>query len=250
MTYRLYAAPDSANIVIQMILEELGLEHEVLWVNRAVQEHRKEPYLSLNPQGLIPVLLDGDTPIYETAAIALHLSDRAGKLAPQKAGSPERATFLQWLFWISNSYHSDLRTLFYSHRHVAACEGGAEDLTAAQLNLLEGTKERLCKHITMVEKQLSKSIDGPFLFGSKMTVADLYLGACSRWLMLYPAKFPSLPQTHPRFAPNRLPYHRRLLSALEALPSVHRALGSNNIKPPFFLDPTGPNVDASAVLGE
>ena len=38
------------------------------------RQHKSREYLKLNPNGLIPVLVDGDLVLYETAAICLHLS--------------------------------------------------------------------------------------------------------------------------------------------------------------------------------
>ena len=122
MSLRLHWSPDSANIVIRIALEELGLDFEAVRVNRAAGEHKQPDYLRLNPQGLLPVLEDGDLVLFETGAILLHLADRTGRLGPDgpDARDPQaRAAFLKWLFYLSNTVHADLRAAFYSPRYVA-----------------------------------------------------------------------------------------------------------------------------------
>ena len=63
-------------------------------MDRARNEHKEPAYLALNPNGLIPVLTDGELVLYETAAIVLHLCDThaAAHLAPA-VGTHERAHF-------------------------------------------------------------------------------------------------------------------------------------------------------------
>lgn len=74
----------NASMVPHMLLEELGLPFELLYVDRALHAQKSADYLLLNPNGLIPVLVDGDLVLYETAAICLHLADcrREAGLAP------------------------------------------------------------------------------------------------------------------------------------------------------------------------
>lgn len=69
------------------MLRELGVPFTLQLVDRAQNAHKSLAYLKLNPNGLIPVLQDGDLVLYETAAIVLHLVDthpEAG-LAPRSA---------------------------------------------------------------------------------------------------------------------------------------------------------------------
>lgn len=228
MSYQLYSAPDSANIVIHMILEQLEADFDVRWVDRSAQEQRGESYRNnLNPQGLIPVLVDADQAIFETAAIALHLSDKYQMLAPQRPGSIERARFLQWLFYLSNTLHADLRVQFYSERHVS-------DASAAE-SLLAKTKERVAGHFELIEAQLSKTASGPWFLGAELSVLDFYLGALCRWAVLYPVA-----NALQKGLPEGLPCIHKLLTALEALPAVQRALTPQKIRPPYFLNPSPP----------
>ncbi|MFO1250971.1 MAG: glutathione S-transferase N-terminal domain-containing protein [Inhella sp.] len=99
---QLHFSPSSAAMAPHFLLRELDLPHELVRVDVAGGEHRREPYLKLNPNGQIPVLVDGDLVIHQTAAILLHLSDQAGRLLPA-VGSRERALAYQWLIWLTNT---------------------------------------------------------------------------------------------------------------------------------------------------
>ena len=93
-TKKLFYYPSNASMAPHIVLEEIGQPFELALVDRTHNEHKSSDYLRLNPNGLIPVLVDGDMVLYETAAICLHLaeghpeSDMVPKLA-----TPERAQF-------------------------------------------------------------------------------------------------------------------------------------------------------------
>jgi glutathione S-transferase len=235
MGYTLYGAPDSANLVIHLILEQLEVDYELVWVDRSRQAHRHQDFLAnLNPQGLLPVLVDDGQPIFETAAIALHLTDKHQALAPQGLASPERAHFLQWLFYLSNTLHADLRMQFYPHRHVSE--------TGAIPALLAQTQVRIKQHFQLIENTLAKRADGPWFCGAKFSVLDIYLAALWRWSLLYPrgqALNPDLLAD--------LPHLYELLIALEQHPTAHNVLPLHQVKAPFFTQPSFPDLPAEQV---
>lgn len=88
----LYYYPGNASLTPHMLLEELGVPFELKRVDRANAAHKSPDYLKLNPNGQIPVLVDGDLVLYETAAICLHLADThpEARLVPPLA-TAERA---------------------------------------------------------------------------------------------------------------------------------------------------------------
>lgn len=235
MAYTLYGAPDSANLVIHILLEQLEQDYELVWVDRGRQAHRSPRFLeTLNPQGLMPVLIDDKQPIFETAAIALHLTDKHQALAPQTTASPERARFLQWLFYLSNTLHGDLRIQFYPDRHISGVDG----ITG----LLEKTQERIKGHFQLLEKELMKQEGGPWFLGENMSILDIYLAALCRWSLLYPSGKALTSDTL-----RALPNIHKLLIALEQLPAVQRVLPLHKIQAPFFTRPSVPDLPAEQV---
>lgn len=205
--YRLHGAPDNANFVVRMVLEELGADYEFVSVDRAAGEQKSENYRKLNPQGLIPVLeVPGqDTVTFETGAILLMLSERHGSLAPDPA-SPARGRFLKWLFFLSNTLHADLRISFKPHRYMAdkACMPA---FNAALRNRIDAS-------FFLLEQELAAR-EGPFLLGADLSCLDFYLAACARWAQIY--------GTCGRWPADRCPRLRKLFSELEARGSVQRA---------------------------
>ena len=81
---------------VRLMLALLGVPYERELVERSRNQHKAPDYLALNPNGLIPVLADGDLVLYETAAIVLHLCDThpAARLAPA-VGTHERDQVFQ-----------------------------------------------------------------------------------------------------------------------------------------------------------
>ena len=96
--------PSTASMAPNILLEEIGQPFERVLVDRSQNVHKTQQYLQLNPNGLIPVLVDGDLVLYESAAICLYLCDSypQAALAPP-LGSAERAHFYKWLIWLTNT---------------------------------------------------------------------------------------------------------------------------------------------------
>ena len=64
----LYHCPSYVSLLPPILLHEIGIEHRLIFVDRYAGAHKREPYLKLNPNGLIPVLKDGNLLLYEDLA--------------------------------------------------------------------------------------------------------------------------------------------------------------------------------------
>lgn len=97
MTITLLHHPYSRAAGVIWTLEEVGQPYELKFVDIMKGEQKTEAVTALNPMGKVPVLLDGDAVVTESAAIALYLADRyaSGRLAP-KLDDPRRGTYLRW----------------------------------------------------------------------------------------------------------------------------------------------------------
>ena len=73
---QLHYFPANANAAPHMLLEEIGVEHGLVLVDRAKNAQKSRTYLKINPNGRIPVLVDDNLIVSETAAIVLHLVDQ------------------------------------------------------------------------------------------------------------------------------------------------------------------------------
>jgi len=230
MSYTLFYSPDSANIVVRMVLEELALPYEALEVDRTQGAQRGEAFLRFNPQGLLPVLVDPaqDEPLFETAAILLHLVDSHQALQPPPAA---RGRLLKWLFFLSNTLHADLRALFYSPRYVAT-DSAIAPLRAA-------LHRRVTEHCALLEAEMARH-QGPYVLGAQASVCDFYLAACLRWAQLYP-RGDALPAAQLAQWPRLV----ALLRALEQRPAVQQAFALEGMDGRVF---TAPHYPRDAVV--
>lgn len=216
MTMQLHYYPSTAAMVPHVVLEELGTRYERVLVDRARNEHKEPDYLRLNPNGLIPVLTDGDLVLYETAAIVLHLCDthpQAG-LAPPLA-TPQRAHFYKWLVWLTNTVQATMLVYFYPERWVA--EGNTEG--AAQVK--GKAHERLVGLVRQMDAELARH-GGPWFQGKQYSALDPYVFTMCRWTR-------NFAQGKAREMPNLGPYLQRMLER----PAVQRVLSAEQILAPF-----------------
>ncbi|WP_204103666.1 MULTISPECIES: glutathione S-transferase [Spirulina sp. CCY15215] len=76
---KLYSHELSGNSYkVRLMLSVLGLEHEVIRVDLMSGEHKKPAFLTINPFGQVPVLVDGETVIQDAQAILTYLARRYG----------------------------------------------------------------------------------------------------------------------------------------------------------------------------
>jgi len=209
----LHYHPSDASLMPHIFLEELGVPFKLSLVDRSRNAQKSPEYLKLNPNGLIPVLVDGDVVLYETPAILLHLSDTH----PQSAlmppvGSPERAHAYKWLVWLSNTLQATLVQYFYAERYVPP--EGVADFRAR-------TEARVSAQLDQLEAQLQSS-GGPWLLGSAYTAADCMTFVLCCWTrnLQQPA--------------NSLPVLGAYIDRMRQRPAVQRACATEQLPETFF----------------
>lgn len=217
MTMQLHYYPSTAAMIPHILLEELGVPYERVLVDRTQNKHKEPAYLKLNPNGLMPVLTDGDFVLYETAAIVLHLCDThpQAKLAPQ-LGTPERAHFYKWLMWLTNTLQATLIVFFYPERWVE--EGNAEG--AAQV------KAKAQAKVTGLLDQLDRLVQdngGPWVLGQQYSALDAYVFTLCRWTRNFNGR-------KARDLPHLGPYLQRMSER----PAVQRVFAAEKLSAPFF----------------
>src|ERR1700743_1213772 len=90
---QLYSLPTPNGVKVSIMLEEIGLAYEPHLVDIAKNESWTPEFLSLNPNGKIPAILDPDGPggaplaLFESGAILLYLAEKTGKLLPADAAA-------------------------------------------------------------------------------------------------------------------------------------------------------------------
>jgi GSH-dependent disulfide-bond oxidoreductase len=90
-----FATPNS--IKVPIALEELGLDYTLHGINVRNGEQKTPEFVALNPNGKVPVLVDGDLVLTESAAILIYLAEKTGRLLPSSGGG--RARVFEQLFF-------------------------------------------------------------------------------------------------------------------------------------------------------
>ena len=208
----LYYYPGNASLLPHMMLREIGAPFELRLVDRSQNAQKSAEYLRLNPNGRIPVLVDGDLVLFEAAAVALHLADRfpeAG-LAPA-LGTTERAEFYKWMIHLSNTPQAEYRAWFYPHEHAAD--------EAAVPSVKQAAGERLNRMFDVISSQLGSKT---WLVDDRFSAAALFLFMLIRWGRLMPRP------------PRSIPNLNALAERVVARPAVQEALRVEGIQAPFF----------------
>ncbi|MGY8819990.1 MAG: glutathione S-transferase family protein [Pseudomonadales bacterium] len=73
---KLYGTPPTRALRVMWLLNELGLDYEMLPVSILQGENRQPDFLALNPAAKVPVLVDGSLVLTESAAIQLYLAEK------------------------------------------------------------------------------------------------------------------------------------------------------------------------------
>jgi glutathione S-transferase len=173
----LHYYPDNASLAPLILLEELGVPYELTFVDRDRQVHHSVQYLRLNPNGLIPVLVDDcgavELVLYEAAAICLHLVDSnplAG-LAPA-LGTVERAHFYKWLIWLTNTLQATLMVHFYPEKWAAT--------PAAITQVRQHAQVRIGPLLDQLDAQLAGH-GCEWMLGARYSAVDPYALMLCKW---------------------------------------------------------------------
>jgi glutathione S-transferase len=114
---KLFYYPGFISLVPHILLGEIGIQYRLVFVNLSGGVHKQPDHLRLNPNGLVPVLVQDDLVLYESAAICLHLVDThpGCGLAPA-VGSHGRAHFYKWLTWFATTLQPALSMYLHPHK--------------------------------------------------------------------------------------------------------------------------------------
>jgi GST-like protein len=100
---QLYSLPTPNGVKVSIMLEEIGLPYEPHLIDFAKGDQTTPEFLSLNPNGKIPAIIDPDGPdgkpfgLFESGAILQYLAEKTGKLLP--ADAARRYETIQWVYF-------------------------------------------------------------------------------------------------------------------------------------------------------
>jgi glutathione S-transferase len=195
---KLYGDPGSGSTRrVLAALYHIGAEFDFELIDLFNGDNRTPQFLALNPNGMIPVLVDGDVVLWEASAINLHLAGKFGAdLLPSGA---DRMLTLQWMFWAGEHWRQGPPALF-TERIVKVAMGLPEDPRA-----LADADASIRKFATTLEAHLK---DRRYVVGDRFSLADIDQAAT----------FTHLSRTFPPYAefPNVMAWHQWLLDEVPA----------------------------------
>ncbi|PTT92028.1 glutathione S-transferase [Pelomonas sp. HMWF004] len=127
-------------------------------------------YLALNPNGLIPVLIDGDFVLWESNSICRYLAHRQGATSLLPAEPQARARVEQWMDWQAGELNNSWRVAFMALVRGQPATPEAIEAGVANWN----------RHMGILDAQLAKT--SAHVTGDDFTLADVVLGlSAQRW---------------------------------------------------------------------
>ena len=183
---------------VALALEEMGLQYEAVAVDTRKGDQFAPDFLTINPNGKVPAIVDGETTVFDSNAILLYLSDKTGQFGPAP-GSEHRGRFLSWLMFVATGVGP------FSGQAVHFKHFAPEQVPYAHARY----QYEADRHYAILEQHLAKT---PYLAGNLYTVADMALWG---WARMVPfilgddawAKFPNV---------------KRLFDEISARPAAQR----------------------------
>lgn len=209
--YTLYFSPGSCALIVNCLMEELGVPFEARKVDLEGNEHHGAEYRKLNPKGKVPVLVTPDGPLTECLALIEYLCDRhdpSHKFLPAH-GTWERARAMERLATLSTDVHNNLANRFF---HPDAFS----DDPAVQAQVKASGEAGLGKFYREEDARLTRDY---WSGGSTPDASDLYFMVVARWGRWL------------RDSALRMPNIERFFRRMIERPAIARAMLREGIKP-------------------
>jgi glutathione S-transferase len=160
---------------------QLEIEHEQ-W-GAGFRPTQTPEFLALNPNAMVPVIVDGAFVLWESNTICRCLAGLQGRHDLLPAAPAARASVEQWMDWQATELNNSWRYAFMALVRKSPAHSDAQAIAAgvAEWN----------RHMRMLDEQLART--GAFAAGDTFTLADIVLGlSVNRWFMT-PMERPALP---------------------------------------------------------
>ena len=168
MSLTVWGRKTSSNVqAVMWCIAELGLKAERLDIGHVHGGNDTPEYLAMNPNGLVPVLRDGDNaPLWESGAILRYLASRYGHEGFWPADLAARAQVDKWAEWAKiNATLSFTYPIFWRVVRTAPSRRDPDAIAEAI--------GKFSAVLSIADSQLAKA---PFLAGENFTLADIQFG--------------------------------------------------------------------------
>src|SRR5258708_28093715 len=170
---KLYGFGGTRSLRALWALRELDADFEFVPVNLLAGEHRRPDFLRLNPAGKIPVLIDGDVLLTESAAIVMYLAEKYRDKGLLPAALGDRAQVYRWAMFAVTELEQPLWRITRHTRLYPEDKRLPGEVALARDDFGDMAKV-LDQHM----------VDREFVVGDSMTVADFVLAYTLDWAQI------------------------------------------------------------------
>jgi glutathione S-transferase len=165
------------------VCDELGLAYERSDWGQGFAPTQSPAFLALNPNALVPVIVDAGFVLWESNSICRYLAAKQGRSDLLPTDAAGRARVEQWMDWQAGELNNAWR---YAFMALVRQSPAHTDATA-----IEASRDGWHRHMQILDAQLATT--GAYVAGPHFTLADVVLGlSVHRWLMT-PIARPELP---------------------------------------------------------
>lgn len=177
---KLYAAPRTRSLRVAWLLEELGVDYEV--VLSEFRPTRSDFFIQQTPTGKFPTIDDDGFVLWESLAIVQYV---ALKHAPERLYGGDVRTFARasaWMSWTNEKLEPLLHVLVMELVRLAPAQRSAEKREAA--------RQAILKPLAVLDAQLART---PYVAGDAFTMGDIPTGCAVRRWLVFDLERPAMP---------------------------------------------------------
>ena len=184
---------------VALFLEEAGLAYEPHPVDTRMGDQFKPDFVKINPNAKVPVIIDGETIVFDSNAILLYLAEKTGKVLPAR-NDKNRAELLSWLMFVATGIGP------YSGQAVHFKHFAPENVPYAHNRY----QYEVMRHYDIIEAHLKNR---RYMVGDTYTIVDMSLWG---WARMLPFKLGD-------DAWSKFPNLKRLFDEISARPAAIKA---------------------------
>ena len=160
------AAPNPTKVAL--FLEEAGVPYEAVPIDTRKGDQHEPGFLTLNPNGKVPVIIDDGVTVFDSNAILLYLGEKTGQFMPEDTPTA-RGALLSWLMFVASGVGP------YSGQAVHFQRYAPEPLPYA----IDRYRFEAERHFGIIDRHLA---DRPYMLGEAYTIVDMSLWGWARAL--------------------------------------------------------------------
>jgi len=166
---KLYYFPGACALASHIVLEWIGAPYETVKLDRPAL--KSPEFLKLNPNGAVPLLVDGDFVLSQNAAILFYLAESSPQARLLGDTPRARAEVMRWFGLLNSDVHPAFKPIFAPQRYLPdeSQSGAIADAARA--------------HVRTYLDQLNARLQGRDWLVDERSIADPYLLVMVRWAL-------------------------------------------------------------------